>query len=44
MGNHDVWRPLCLGAEQNHSVMCGNIVNKLQRLLFKQMIVSDKRE
>lgn len=43
MENCGVWRPQCLGAEQSHSVMDNNVIKKLQRLLFKQMIVTDER-
>lgn len=43
MENCGVWRPQCLGVEQSHSVMDNNVIKKLQRLLFKQMIVTDER-
>lgn len=43
MGNRGVWRPLCLGAEQSHSVTGSDVANRLQRPLFKQTIVTDKR-
>ena len=43
MENCGVWRPQCLRAEQSHSVMGNNVIHKLQRLLFKQMIVTDER-
>lgn len=43
MGNRGVWRPLCLGAEQSHSVTGSDVANRLQRPLFKQTIVTDRR-
>lgn len=44
MGDCSAQRPLCLGSEQSHSVVGSNVANKLQRPLFKQTIVTDKRE
>lgn len=42
MENCGVWRPQCLGLSRGHSVMGNNVIKKLQRLLFKQMIVTDE--
>lgn len=42
MGNHGARRPLCLGAGQSHSVTGSNVANRLQRPLFKQIVI-DKR-